>query len=385
MPKTKAALVGFGCRLRGVTQYLSKATSDVEYVGVYDPSPESVQAAMDTLCSGGRVYQSVAEIAADPAVDWVMIGSPNCDHASQAVAAMRGGKNVFCEKPLATSMADAISIQQARQETGRTLVLGLTLRYSPFYRTMKERIEGGCLGKIISMEFNETLGFNHGGHVHSHPWRRFTAKGGSHILEKCCHDIDLAIWMLESLPKRVASFGGKDFFLPKNAHIKDELGTAEDGREAFVCWPSLEERVNPFTGGSDVVDNQVCIIEFANGVRATFHTNCVAAIMERRMYLLGTKGGMRGDVIEGSLEYSPLGFDVEVERIIDRDVGGGHAGGDEILGQDLAACMTMGAEPPASVYEGLTSAVTCFALNEAMRTGTVVDCVPLWQQLGVDV
>ena len=67
---------------------------------------------------------------------------------------------------------------------------------------------------MISMEFNETLGFNHGGFIMG-DWRRLTENSGTHLLEKCCHDIDLVNWMLESIPVKVASFGGVNFFTKK--------------------------------------------------------------------------------------------------------------------------------------------------------------------------
>jgi predicted dehydrogenase len=232
------------------------------------------------------------------------------------------------------------------------------------------------------MEFNETLDFNHGGHIHSHPWRRRSELGGSHLLEKCCHDLDLAIWMADSLPRFVASFGGTDIFIPENAEMMTTIDAHPDGRQPWVCWPTVGERVNPFTGDANIVDNQVGIIEFANGVRATFHTNCVAGFPERRMLLLGTEGAIRADVISGLLEFRRIGFDAETERV-ELDAIGSHGGGDPMLARDLARTMLDGTEPAASIQEALGSTVTALAMNEAMATRSVIDCAPYWASLGM--
>ncbi len=380
MSDVRIGLVGCGLRLLGVAKHLRNATDNVTFAGVCDPDPESVRAAQEKLCPNGRVYSSVEELSADPDIGWIMIGSPNHCHARHTLAAFAGGKHVFCEKPLATTLADVAAMKQAWQASGRRFVLGLTLRHSKFYRTIRTWLDEGRIGKLISMEFNETLEFNHGGHIHSHPWRRKTELGGSHLLEKCCHDIDLALWMAGSRPRYAASFGGRNYFVPEHAAIAEKIGVSADGRSPFTCWPTRGERVDPFTGDTDVVDNQVAILEFESGARAAFHTNCVAGIPERRMLLLGTEGAIRGDVLTGELEYRRVGFDAEPERATDLKKGG-HGGGDAILGQDLAATMLHDAEPRASLDEGVASAIACFAMNDAMRTRTVIDCSDYWRQI----
>src|SRR5206468_7637583 len=134
---------------------------------------------------------------ADPSVSWIMIGSPNNLHCKHAVAALRAGKHVFCEKPLATTLDDCLAIRDAVHASGRQFVVGFTLRYSPFYREVQRLVASGTIGKLISFEFNETLEFNHGGYIHG-DWRRLTRLSGGHLLEKCCHDIDIANWIVGS-------------------------------------------------------------------------------------------------------------------------------------------------------------------------------------------
>jgi predicted dehydrogenase len=154
---------------------------------------------------------------------------------------------------------------------GRTFFFGLVLRSAPLYQKVHDLITSGAIGDLISFEFNETLAFNHGGYIFGN-WRRHRAVAGTHLLEKCCHDLDLANWIVGSLPTRVASFGGKNFFIPKYQHQVDQIGPDANGQPAYSGWTD-RHRTNPFSGTADIFDNQVAILEYANQVRATFHTN----------------------------------------------------------------------------------------------------------------
>ena len=93
--------------------------------------------------------------------------------------------------------------------------MGFNLRRSPHYRKLKALLNDGVIGDVVSMDFNETLDFNLGGYIFG-DWRRLRENSGPFLLEKCCHDIDLANWMLDSQATRVASFGGLNFFVPEN-------------------------------------------------------------------------------------------------------------------------------------------------------------------------
>ena len=383
MDKVRIGMIGCGSRLRGVTSLVKKASDRIDVAALCDPSEKSIRATRESLAPDATVYEDYHELVRDPAVDWVFIGSWNCFHKDHAVAAFEAGKHVFCEKPLATTVADCLAMRDAWKKSGRMFSIGFTLRYSPHYVRLKEIMESGVLGRIISMEFNETLEFNHGGYIHA-DWRRKTEWAGTHLLEKCCHDVDLVNWMIGSTAKRVASFGGCDFFRPENLHYMEEYGRNGDGRQAFQTWPLHTPGVDPFTAQKDIVDNQVGIIEFANGVRSTFHTNCSTAtsMSERRMYLCGTEGTLRADVIRGVIEMATLGFGTSVE---DRSTvaKGGHGGGDNILGESVAASMLMGAAPRASLEEGLRSAFTCFGMDESMETGRIVEMAPYWERAGI--
>ena len=146
----------------------------------------------------------------------------------------------------------------------------------------------------------------------------------------------------------------------------------------------MESLETPFNDDKDIIDNQVAILEYASGVRATFHTNCSAAIRERRMYIVGTRGVVRGDVISGQLELKTISQNGGAPERIDSGVSGGHGGADGTLSASLRESIVNGAPPLADPEDGLVSAATAFAIDEAMETGKVVDLAPTWKRAALN-
>ena len=359
----RLGVIGYGGRLQHLLSMLLKTSDALEFTALYDPDPSGAYPAQT------RLHSSERALLEDPSLDWILIGSPNADHARQAITALQAGKHVFCEKPLATTVEDARAIAQAVERSGRLFLFGLVLRYSPFYQRMKVLLDAGAIGRLVSFEFNETLSFNHGGYIMGN-WRRLRAKAGSHMLEKCCHDLDLACWLADSLPKRVASFGGLNVFTPQNKRLAQALGPDAQGRPAYEGWPA-SARVDPFEGDKDIVDNQVVIIEFASGVRASFHTSLNAALTERRFYLLGEEGALRGDVLTGQIELGRIGHNTK-PTVENTGASGMHGDGDQHLIEDLRRAMLLGEPPKVSVQQGVISTIVAVAIDQARRTGTVV-------------
>jgi len=371
-------MVGCGAMGRLVAREVLRQSEGIELRGLFDPEEKSIQATLAELNPKAKVYRDYHSLVKSPDVDWVMIASWNCHHRDQTIAAFDAGKDVFCQKPLATNIEDCLAMCRAWKKSGRKFNIGFTLRYSPHYRKVKELLDSGFVGQIISLEFNETLDFNHGGYIMG-DWRRLTKYAGTHLLEKCCHDIDLVNWMARSRARMVASFGGIDFFTPTNTQHINRVGQNSEGRDAYRTWSSLIG-LNPFTSDKDIIDNQVAIIEYENGVRATFHANCNAGIPERRMYILGSEGAIRADVISGIIEAKRIGFDTKIERF-DTGVFGNHGGGDEVLGKELVESMLKGTEPKVGLVDGFNSSVTCFAIDTSMETGKVVKLDPYWRRM----
>ncbi len=218
--KIQVAVLACGNRSKSVVYNLLRDSNyNVNIAAVYDPDPQVVE---DTLAhwkmTDAKRCSSYQEAINTPGVEWVMVFSPNVYHKEQVVAAFEAGKHVFSEKPLATTIEDCVAINEAHRKSGKLFATGFVLRYAPIYRKAKEILESGVLGDLIAVEANENITPEHGSYIMRN-WRRKTAIAGPHILEKCCHDLDLIEWLTNSLPAKVMAFGGRDFFLPKN----DEL------------------------------------------------------------------------------------------------------------------------------------------------------------------
>ena len=372
-------LLGCGGRLRHVVGNLLWESGDrVRISSAFDPDPLAIESARQTFGEGVEAASSEKDVI--DRSDWIFIGSFNGEHARQAIAALRAGKDVFCEKPLATTLEDCLAVRKAVNDSGRTFYFGLVLRFAPLYRKVRELLTSGVIGNLVSFEFNETLAFNHGGYIFGN-WRRQRRLAGSHMLEKCCHDLDLANWLVGSLPVRVASFGGLNFFKPENQHHVDRIGPDSHGKPAYQTWAD-PHRISPFTASAEILDNQVAILQYANGVRCTFHTNCNAGIPERRFYMCGSEGTLRADLYQGTIDVSRIGHESKIETY-NLGFAGGHAGGDEVMAKALAKSLLEGEAPRATVEDGLRACLVAFAVDEAADNSRVIDLSPRWKAAGI--
>jgi predicted dehydrogenase len=184
-------------------------------------------------------------------------------------------------------------------------------------------------------------------------------------------------------------FGGllfwRELFVPEKRFLQEEAGERFDERSPYVKWKCKDARsVDPFSAGATIMDNQVVIMEYANGTRATFHTNAHSTQPERRFYLNGTKGAIRADLLTGKAELTQLDGENKTTVISTLPPGDMHGGGDEIMAEHLAGCLLDGREPLASVTEGICSAFTAFAIDRAADTNSVVELAPMWNAAGID-
>jgi predicted dehydrogenase len=113
---------------------------------ICDPNPEVAEA----MASKYKVpSQSWTEILKNPAIDGVAIVTPAAQHANMCVEALKAGKHVFVEKPLALTMPDADLIEQAVKASGKHLIVGHLLQYHPAVKKIQAMVAEGALGKLL--------------------------------------------------------------------------------------------------------------------------------------------------------------------------------------------------------------------------------------------
>ena len=389
------AVLGTGQRSISITIKLLEASGNSVKFVIYDEAEVAAKYFRQYHASWSpgnpdavpELVDSVSAAVNHPSVKWVIVTSKNYLHKDYCIAALEAGKHVFCEKPLATTIDDCIAIKEAATKAGKLFMTGFVLRYSPFYSHIRSLVDEGFLGKIVSVEANEMLTPDHGGYIFRN-WRRFKEQSGPHILEKCAHDIDIINWMVGSIATKVSAFGGTDIFIPENKPAADKL-QEESGSGSFPmykAWGAWED-VDPFTCEKSVEDNLVAIIQYRNGIRATFQTNCCSALSQRQLKILGVEGTVDADSIPGTVQAKRMarGSTVSTKNF----KGGQHAGGDEHLVIELWAAIVHSVKKTdsftlkSSLEECFISTITCLAIDEAKETGAVVDLEKYWEQLGV--
>jgi predicted dehydrogenase/threonine dehydrogenase-like Zn-dependent dehydrogenase len=140
-----------------------------------------------------------AEVFASPDVSAVFVLTRHNDHARQVVAALRAGKNVFVEKPLAMTLEELAEIESAlvdHASSGAVLMVGFNRRFSPAAQKVKAFFSKVTGPKTVQVRFNA-------GAIPAEHWTQDETLGGGRIIGEACHAIDLAVYLTGSLPVRV--------------------------------------------------------------------------------------------------------------------------------------------------------------------------------------
>lgn len=144
--RLRVAIVGGGFMAEVHSRAVRAARADL--AGIVSSTPERSAAAAERL-GIGRSYGSLDELLADDAIDVVHVTTPNALHADQAVAVLASGKDVVCEKPIATSIADAERMVAAAR--GRTATVPFVYRFHPLVREARARFASGEAGRVLSV------------------------------------------------------------------------------------------------------------------------------------------------------------------------------------------------------------------------------------------
>lgn len=138
-----------------------------------------------------RITLNWRDVLADPDIATVDVALPNHLHAEVAIAAMRAGKDVLLEKPMATTVADCDALLAAERETGRLVSVGHELRQSAQWGRIKALIDDDAIGAPLFLNINLFRNFYRSGAA---GWRYDPSRVGSWMLEEAVHYFDLALW-----------------------------------------------------------------------------------------------------------------------------------------------------------------------------------------------
>lgn len=176
---------------------------------------------------------SIQEIIADPAIDGVAVATPAETHADIAVAALRRGKHVFVEKPIALTVADGERMRDAARAAGKTLMVGHLLQYHPAFQTLLAQVRAGDIG-LVRYAYSNRLSLG-----------KFRVEENA-LWSFAPHDVSMLLAVFGEAPQRVVMAGGA-YVTPG---IEDECRLEmmfANGRHAhvFASWlhPFKEHRL----------------------------------------------------------------------------------------------------------------------------------------------
>lgn len=184
-----AAVIGTGRMGQKVVSHLF-GTPHLKDLFIYDISPEAMKE-----CAAIFPWVKAAtleNILENPEISLIYITSSNDSHFAIATEAMRRGKSVMCEKPMATTLRDSSRMLSESDNQKAYLQIGFELRYSRLYTSVKRWIDEGLLGRIASIQCTYICSEFH----HKNSWRNKTISGGSMFGEKLSHYADLCRWFM---------------------------------------------------------------------------------------------------------------------------------------------------------------------------------------------
>ena len=375
----KIGVVGLGNRIAHVFHELKKINSEVDLVAYVDPQPIGKPYAIKNKFFPQKSYQSLKEMIDNESLDLLMIGSPNHLHLDHIKEGLGAGLKIFAEKPIVVDERQTFELAKLIKEYGSDKILvGLVLRYSQHARSVRELIDNNTIGEVISIEASEHIMPWHGGFFMRN-WRRKEKYSGGFMLEKCCHDIDFYSMITKSRPIKVASFGGRNSFIPKN---KPKDSIEEYTRYNLEGWEAKE---NVFDSDADIVDHQVAIIEYENGTTLAFHTNMRVPDEFRRFAVMGTNGMVEGDFVRGFLK----AHDQQNNIILDEDFGAafgmikGHYGADSLMLKDINYHLVNSTSSalPVGVIDCMEAGIVAMKIDESRKSGKIIDLTSTWEQI----
>ncbi|MEE8346138.1 MAG: Gfo/Idh/MocA family oxidoreductase [Dehalococcoidia bacterium] len=356
MPPLRIALIGCGFigrfhsrALRGLTR---RELVDAEYAAVCDTSHERARSFAE-IAQVPIVTTDAGEVIDSPDVDAVYICVPTAGHKELVLRAAQKGKHIFCEKPLATNLADVEEMVAAVSAARVGAGVGLILRHSPVYTVLKSLTEDPRLGRLMVITMRDDQFFPVQGHYQSE-WRKdYRQAGSGTLLEHSIHDVDVLRWLggeVRAVRGAVHNFAGHE-------RVEDlavaHLELAQGGRATLVSvWhnvlgrPSTRRLELFFENGLFSTDHDFFgPIDFQVGADAP-STLSSEEVRRRYLELVGLEDEVYEDVLtrysledyfllkalaEGARPFPDFPLALEAHRLVDAIYRSAEAGGEEVI------------------------------------------------------
>ena len=317
------------------------------------------------------------------------------------------------EKPVSPDPNECQKIALYAEEKGVKIVVCHVLRYTPIFITIKNLIDEGRLGQIISINHEECVGNVHQSHSFVRGNWGNSERSSCMLLQKSCHDMDILQWLVGKKCRKVQSFGSLTYFKRANApegspeyciegcpkadtcpynavklYLDDKKNTwfrTTSTREADPTDEMVEKALRTTQYGkcvykcdNDVVDHQTVNMLFEDDVTVTFTMNAFNK-GGRFIHIMGTKGELRASMASGETPITLYDFETkkteEIPISAKDGLTNGHGGGDDGIVHSLYEYLN-GEYNGCSISDIRTSVnnhLIVFAAEESRANGTVVD------------
>lgn len=419
--KLKVSIAGLGNR--GKDTYAKAAykfPDKMEIVAIADKDLEKLKEVSEEYNIPKEMCFTSAEqmIEHEKLADVMIIATQDRQHVKQAIPALKKGYDLLIEKPISPILEECNEILNVAKQYKRKVVVCHVLRYTPFFIKLKEIIDSGIIGEVVTLMAIENVRWWHQAHGFVRGNWRNSDTTSPMILQKCCHDFDMYLWLTGKKCKEVSSFGGNFLFrkecAPKGSadrclngcKVKEEC--PYDAEKIYITskktgiakgvpdWPNNVLCLNPTeetlrealkTGpygrcvyhcDNNVVDHQVVNMNMTDG--STMHLTMTAfnATGTRVAKIMGTKGEIIADLKANNIKVTPFGEEtkeIDVSQLANDF--SGHAGGDYKMVEEFLDLISNNKEilgNITSIENSLESHYCALAAEESRKnSGTVIN------------
>ncbi|MHA1732912.1 MAG: Gfo/Idh/MocA family protein [Promethearchaeota archaeon] len=207
--KLAGIVIGAGSRgMDAYAPYLLDHPEEGQIVAIAEPNDVRREKFAERYgVEPGQQYRGYEEVLAlDKFADFAIVATSDRLHVEPAIMAMERGYDVLLEKPMAVTEEDCRRLVEVSERTGRLLQICHVLRYAPFFSRIKEIIDSGEIGKVVTIQHSENVSYWHYAHSYCRGLYRNSGTSSPMILAKSCHDLDLLYWFAgSSEPARLTS------------------------------------------------------------------------------------------------------------------------------------------------------------------------------------
>jgi predicted dehydrogenase len=305
-------------------------------------------------------------------VDVVFITSPDFLHEEQSVAALKAGKAVYLEKPMAITLKGCDRILRTAYETGSKLYLGHNMRHFPVVLKMKEVIEAGTIGQVQAAWCRHFISY--GGDAYFKDWHSERRLSTGLLLQKAAHDIDVMHWLTGGYTTSVVGMGKLSVYNRCERRKPTTRGVAAFNSEN---WPPLE--VKGFSPQIDVEDHSMILMQLDNGVQCSYMQCHYTPDSVRNYTVIGTHGRL-----ENIGDYGKCKVVVYTERdggdpdiVYDlKPLSGSHGGADPRIVNEFLRFVRQGGKTNTSPIAARNSVAVGYLGTMSLRSGSGLKLVP---------